>query len=216
MHWYLECMNHAKDCLREFTFDYLKNVNTEIIKVESDHTIKLPCDYVDWTKVGVRAGQYIKPLIQYDKFSRVENQSGGLGEAVGGWEIPWINVSQDGEHLGRLYGLGAGREKDVFMEIRERGVIQLSEKLEEDYVVLEYISDGQTSSAATQVHPYAQSAIEYYIDWKITNFSKGGEKQLRKFEYEQAVRKLVARLNPITVEDVKRIYRRSYRGSIKS
>ena len=214
MHWYLECMNHAKDCLRELTFDHLKNVNTELIQIKSN-TAELPCDYVDWIKIGIRSGQYIKPLLQYDKFSRVENATSGLGESLGGWEIPWTNVSQDGEHLGRLYGLGAGREKDVFKVIKERGIIQLSEKLEEDYIVLEYISDGQTSTAATQVDPYAQSTIETYIDWKITNFSKGGEKQIKKMEHEQALRKLVARMNPYTVEDIKRIFKRSYRSSIK-
>lgn len=223
MHWYLQCLNYAKDCLRELSFDVLKNVNTELLRVSDNGTVDLPCDYVDFTKVGVRYGQFVKPLLQYDKINRLPNYSNGeevpyAEEGVGLSGVSWVNVSGDGEHLGRMYGLGMGRETDVFKVIPERGIIQFSQELGYDHIVLEYISDGLSSNAATSIHPYAQKTIEAYIEWQLKlsgrHYDRYEKEKGEQLFYRER-RILVARMNPITIEDVKRVFKRSYRGSIK-
>ena len=64
LHWYMQFMVYAADCLREITFDDLRVINTKILPV--DQTINaadLPEDYQDYVTVGVMIGQRIRPLV---------------------------------------------------------------------------------------------------------------------------------------------------------
>ena len=71
---------------------------------------------------------------------------------------------------------------------------------------------------STQVDPYAQGVIEQYIIWQTKRFNRNsGAFEIREEErlFEKMLLDLSIRLSPITIEDVKRIYRRAFRGSMK-
>jgi hypothetical protein len=229
LHWYLQALKSASDCLRELTFDSLKNVNTVVIPVSSTGTIDLPCDFVDMIKVGVKTGQYIKPLVKKDSINRLQNKdSSGTPivypdpTSVDLTYVPFLLESDyyndNYEALGRFFGFRADWLTDGYKVLRERGQIQLEQGIADTEIYLEYISDGQCSDNATMIHPYAQKTIEAYIFWQFKEHSRAygaGERQLAQREFDAQRRILRARLNGLTKDDYIRIVRSGYSATIK-
>ncbi len=235
LHYYIQGLKSASDCLRELTFDYLRNVNTIQLPIDTTGVADLPCDYVDFVKIGVPVSQYIRPIVQKQSINRLQNLDNTGNPIVYGDAVlmdnsifspsiinslAWFNgtISDNGEPLGRMYGYNAGNIQDGFKIIRERGQIQLDQNIDANFVVLEYISDGQSSDNATQVHPYAQKTIEAYILWQFKEHNRSysmGERQAAQMEFNAQRRILRARLNDLTKDDYQRIVRKSLTGTIK-
>lgn len=247
IHWYMQFLVSAKDCLRQLTLDAVPIINTQLLDVVVDggyKVVNLPCDLIDYTKVGVRVGQFVKPLlprnsinrlhnyndagdiIPYDNITDVEerNNDGNI-DIVSGFNSPWYSwdtVTWDtyGEFTGRFYGFsGAGSESDTFKFLPERNQIQLDENLFVDKIVLEYISDGMCCDNASKINVYTVDTIEAYILWQMKeqnrNYSSQ-ERELAKQEYLRQYGILLARINPITIEVLRRIVNRQYKASIKT
>lgn len=237
LHWYIDFMVHAVNCLRELSMDDLKCVNTKLLTVDAYNAIDLPNDYLDYTRVGIKAGQNIKPLVETDKINSLVNRNPAdlspttYGNANAdnstaalyyGYSYPffWHTVTwnQYGESVGRMFGFGAGIQDDVFKVVKERNQIQLTENLSVSEIVLEYISDGTSADAATAVTPYAYATIAAYIDWQIKENSRSygmGDRQLAKSEYVSQRQILRARLSDLTPEVLERIIQKNSFGSAR-
>jgi hypothetical protein len=217
IHWYLQCLKFASDCLRELKFDVMGTVKSKILTVNDYGAVKLPCDYVDFIKVGIRNGQLVMPVVQRNGLTRLNNhdEHGNkiVHEELEGYSWLWYDdVNTNGENIGRLFGHNVANQTDTFKILKERNEIQFDERYQAESIVLEYISDGQEADSATKVEPYAQACIEAYIFWKLkeTNRSYGaGETQDMERKYQNALRILRARMNSITLEDIKRSCRKS-------
>lgn len=227
LHYYLQALVYAKDALRQLHLDDLKWINTELLDVVTPgNYVNLPCDYVDKTKVGIRVGQQVKPLVEQDSLNRLHayNDQGDISTYNNiNQDLPdntifytypyglyWgVTVINDyGEDLGRLYGWGAGAQWDTYKVLPERNQIQLNESINVDKIVLEYISDGMCADAASQVDVYAQDAIEAYVFWqfKLNNRTVNlGETQMAEMEYLKQRKILRARKNTLNISDLKRI-----------
>ena len=236
MHWYLQALKFGSDCLRELTFDTLKNVNTIKLAVDSTGAVDLPCDYVDWVKVGVPVGQYVQPLKQKGAINRLQNLD-STGQPINypddsvilsPFNYPYLNgvngywwgngFSSNGQYLGKWYGFNSGNIQDGFGVFRERAQIQLDQYSGATYIILEYISDGQSSDSGTQIHPYAQKTIEAYVLWQFKEHNRTvgeGEKQRAQDQFSTQRRILRARLNDLSAADIIKIVRKSYKASIK-
>lgn len=232
LHYYLQGLVYAKDALRQLYLDDLKWINTELCDVITPgNYVDLPCDYVDATKVGIRVGQMIKPLVQSDGINRLHayDSAGDISTYTDiNEDIPdntlfytypyglyWGTtvINDYGEDLGRLYGWGAGAEWDTYKILPERCQLQLNESINVDKIIIEYISDGMCGDAASQVNVYAQDAIEAYIFWqfRLNSGSSGiGECQMYEFEYLKQRKILRARMNNLTINDLRRIVQRNY------
>ena len=220
IHWYFQYLKLAADCLRELHFDTLKAVQAKKIPVNTeDNSVTLPCDYADHVRVGIINGQVTRGLVLNNRINRLNNfdDSGNVVRYdnettvdVNG-SIRYIDeyTNVHGENIGRAFGHRSNNMIDSYREIRERGVIQLSEQIAAEYVVLEYTSDGTgLPDAATKIHPYAQRAIETYIEWKSSpnrNNTFSPEAQ----QYFGQVRILRGRLNPLTIADIRSIINRA-------
>lgn len=225
LHYYIEALVYAKDCLRQLSMDDLHMVNTRLLPVNSYNAITLPEDYLDYTRVAIEAGQYMKPLVEdntinplykYNSDFEVETyQSAGQANdsenVYYGSLFPmfWRTVTwnQWGESIGRMFGW-RGNYTDTFKVVKTRGEIQLNESISADNILLEYISDGKSADAATRVDSYAYDTIDAYISWKFkeNNRTYGiGERQLAEQEYIGQRRILRARLSNLTIEKMKRI-----------
>lgn len=229
LHYYLECAKHALDCLRELTFDSLRIVNTVELTINEDgYYADLPCDYVDWTKVGLKIGQFVQPITQRDSINRLHNYDSqgaiiNYGDATDAitdypfWPGYWMyqNIDDLGENIGRLYGYNTAVANNSFKILRERGQIQFNESTQTNTIVLEYISDGQTSDNATQVDPYAESCIESYISWK-TSPSGDNDRSPEGRSYANARRIFRARKNELTLVQIRQILYANYRMSQKN
>lgn len=234
MHYYMQCLVYARDCYRELTFDVLRSVNSVLLNTNDSAYATLPTDYVDWTKVGVRVGQLIKPLVYSESINRLPNydDSGSIvpyngltdnnktyyGYLDGLYWGVTSHFNSNGEFTGRFYGMGAGVQTDVFKIIPERCVIQLHETMANTTIVLEYISDGSCCSSATGVDPYAQACIDAYIKWQLKENRRDyseGEKARAQNEYTRQRKILRARKNNMGVEEVKRLMQQAYHGGHK-
>lgn len=229
LHFYLEAAKGALDCIRELTFDSLKIINTILLTLDEDcWCADLPCDYVDWTKVGLKQGQLVMPITQRQGVNRLHNyDTSGAIIPYGSdnpanldfpfWPGYWMfqNIDDLGENIGRLYGYDTGINSQGFKILRERGQIQMTENISTDTIVLEYISDGQTSDNASQVDPYAQACIEAFINWRMSRNS-GVERSPEGAAYFNQRRLFRARRNELTLSDLKQILYRNYKMSIKN
>lgn len=228
LHFYVEFMVHAASCLRELTFDSLRIVNTVELEINDYYAVDLPCDYVDWTKVGLKVGQFVQPITQRDTINRLHHYDSegqitpyGYRDQVNlefpFWPGYWMfnNIDDLGENTGRLYGFDTTLGNFGFKILKERNQIQFTENLNSCKVVLEYISDGQTSDNASQVDEYAWSTIEAYINWKRSkNADMDRSPEARTFGNQRRV--LRARMNELTLWDIRQILYKNYRASIKN
>lgn len=227
LHYYIEYLVHASTCLRELTFDSLKIINTVELELNDYFAADLPCDYLDWTKVGIKMGQFVQPITQRDSINRLRAQN-SQGQYVTYqdpdtydlifpfWPGYWMfqNIDDLGENLGRLYGFNPGIVPDGFKVLKERNQIQFTESMRTCTVVLEYISDGQTSDNATQIDQYAWSTIEAYINWKRSvNADSDVSQEARNYLNQR--RLLRARMSELTLYDLRQILYRNYTGAIK-
>jgi len=229
IHYYPEALFHSSSCLRELTFDTLKIVNTRDLPVDNTGAIDLPDDFADDVMLAFNTGATLQPIPHRDTINplRVHNattgefekQSTNIGLHPDGLFFPFVgwtwywNMSDYGEPTGRLFGANGGNPRG-YKVIRERRQIQVYGG-NETHMVLQYISDGQSVDAATMVDVQAFATIQAYIVWKRSpnpdnEFSPEGRLYLNQ------KRKLRARLNGLTTEDVKNIIRGGYTAAIKN
>lgn len=233
MHWYIQFLQYGIDGLRSLNFDVLQNVKSVRLPVNSYKAVTLPCDFVDYVRVGNELGEYVNQFGEKkDTFNRL-NKFDSLGnkisygdiEASNGvlpnnWEGFWYTnyINDKGEHQGRIFNNQSGF-RDSFVVLRERGEIQLDISYSGDEIVLDYISDGLTTTASNAIHPYAIETIKGYIFWKLKEHSRQynlSERQLAREEYYNQLRILKARLNSLDAIDIRRSLARGYTATIKN
>ena len=230
--YYMEALFHASTALRELSFDTLKIVNVANLPVNSYAAIDLPSDYKDDIAVCINYGgalselpkqSWINPLRIHDtttggfELSSTNigsNLQGSLyGQSNSSWSWFW-NINDYGESTGRFFGAKGGTSQG-YKVVLERRQIQLTENFAGSNVVLLYISDGQSADNATQIDSYAISCIQSYIDWKRSpsaSIKDSGE--ARTFYNEKRI--LRARLNDMTLVDIKNVLHNSYKSTIKN
>lgn len=229
MHYYIEYLVSAKDCLRELSFDLPINpVQYKVLELNNNHSIILPDDYVDYVGVYARRGQFLVPLVPDDSLNLVPNfdsdfniqpYSAGVATATalenqanaftGVLSAYWWMVNWDsfGENLGRQFG-GVGNYTDTFRENKRRNEIKINEDLSITHCILEYIGNGLDVDSASKINAYCQASIEAYCMWQFKENNRTyseGEAQVAKRDYEQQVLILRGRLSDLTIDKFKRI-----------
>ena len=233
MHWYIQFLHYGVQALRELNFDVLKNVKSVRLPVNSYKAATLPCDFVEYVRVGSEAGQFIAPFGEkrqsFNRLNKFDSNGNKISysdiEAANGilpnnWEGFWYTnyINDKGEHLGRIFNNVNGF-RDSFVILRERSEIQLDVDFVGTEIVLDYISDGLTTTASNAIHPYAAATIEAYIFWKLREHSRAynlGERQMAKDEYYNQLRILRARMANIDVVDIQRSLVKGYGPTIKN
>ncbi len=229
-HFYLEFLLHSATCVRELSIEVLKVINTVELPVNSYKAIDLPGDFMDDLAVTIPVGQLLHPIPKNDSISPLRakddngnfipysdtdnpNQSTFFGFPQGGFW--WWNISDWGEPTGRWFGSNGGGKLNSYTVVKERRQIQLTETFTSDTAVLMYISDGQRADNATQIDTMAWQTISSYIDWKISPNHANENSPEGKTFYNQR-RHLVARLDPLTVVDVKQTLFKAYTATMKA
>lgn len=227
IHYYAEFLYHGTAAVRELSFDTLQIINTESLPVNSYGAIDLPDDFVDDLGLCLAIGNQlqqipkdfnINPLrninssgafIPYSNVSDPSTVYGINQQALWFW-----NVNDWGEPTGRFFGAPGGVWQG-YQIIRERRQIQLTNCLNAQGVILQYISDGQRADNATQIDPQATRCIQTFIDWQRgPSATIKDSAEARTFYNEK--RTLRARLNPLTKADILNIIRNSFVSSPKS
>lgn len=235
IHWYLEVLKYVSDCLRELSADDLKIVNSVWLTLTSYKAAPIPPDFMDYIRIGVPNGEYVKPMTQNEGYNRTYNYdpngnpqlwpqvpNGGQDLTVFG--IPFLTYyvnmyNSRGENVGGLYGYRTDGSPFTFDIIAERNEIQFDSALECDRIVMDYLSDGRSASAATKIITYAEKTIEDYCDWQLDENSRSvpettKERKFNKYVGSRTV--LRGRLNDLTTNDYISIYRNTYSAAPKT
>lgn len=232
MHWYLQFLKYGIDAVRMLNFDVIQNVKSVRLTVNSYGACTLPCDFVDYIRVGVENGEYITPFGEKDSFNRLNKYDSngnkvkyGDIEASSGilpadWEGFWYtNYTNDkGEHLGRIFN-NFSTFRDSFQVVRERNEIQLDVSYTGSTITMDYITDGLTSDSTTAIHPYAHDCIVAYIFWKMKEHGRQynmSERELAKGEFYNQLRLLKGRMNNIDINMIRRSLAKGYGPVIKN
>lgn len=231
LHYYVQFLNYAVSALRELNFDTLQNVKSVRLPVNSYKAVTLPCDFVDYVRIGTELGQYIDTFGEKQSFNRLNKFDGNgnkvpYGDLEGdNYYLPanydglwYTNYANDkGELTGRIFN-GQPAFRNSFLIVRERGEMQLDVSYAGTEIVLDYITDGTSVDASNAVHPYAIETIKAYIIWKMKEHGRHyniNERELAKQEYYNQLRILRARMNNMDVNDVRRSLAIGYGPTIK-
>lgn len=222
IHFYIEYLTYCASGLRELHFDSMQEVRTKLLTINSYGAITCPCDMMDWIKIGVPNGQYVRPLATRPGMNRLNNfdTTGAIipyddTDFFTGY-VPFGSIYSPND-LGRYYG-SRGNGDNSFILVKERNEIQINVSIDATSVILEYLSDGTDADNATKVNPYAISALEAYADWQEEENKRGASDYSKrmaqnKFDYQHS--KLRGRINGLTAADVKYIWNRNTHGSLK-
>ena len=222
IHFYVDFLIYAQRGFEELNYDTLGNVRTVKLEINDYDAVTLPEDFLDLCKIGVVNGQFVKPLVSRNGINRLNNF-----DTDGTTKIPYpetslfnsfytdVNFNDNGEFTGRLYGLKADRS-DSYKILKERNEIQLHQSINATHVILEYISDGSEVDNATQINPYAKATIEAFINWKWKENNRSYSeyeraRAQRQFDHQHKI--LRARLNTLTLSDIKNIIYQNTSGA---
>ena len=232
IHYYMQFLYLSSRAYEELHFDSLGNVKTISIPINSYKAVPIPCDFMDWVKVGIPNGQFVRPLSSREGLTSLNNfDSSGNKVSYSSKTVvdslffdnrifagAQTFYNENGEFTGRLFGIGAGDNVNTFKYIPERNEFQLHEGIVADNIILQYISDGSSIDNATMITPYAKAGIEAYIVWKMKAASRAygeGERAEAKRQFDLQHRLLRARKNELTKDKIFSIVRKHTHGSIK-
>ncbi len=233
MHYYVESLHYALNCLHELNLDVLQATKKERIEVNAFSEIELPADFENIVGVYAEYGQYRIPYLINHILTELPNLDGST-------QIPFVAPSNTeicetswgyfyyyfndyGEYLGKNWG-GYGNRTGGFAVIPERNVIFLGNLTPEGTIIqLEYISKYSPTTAGSPtitsyeyyVDQYAVDTITNYVLWKMSRNDSRLLQQNLERQYYNSLRILRARMNTLTAAEVKDIANLSRRMSIK-
>lgn len=230
--------NYALRGIREMGFDVSKVVKSLLLPVESNGTVVLPDDFVDFVKIGKVGADglvYVfgqnKNLNQPMKYKKDSNGNvvapgnDGMHEREDAkvtvninsdyTEFTFRNFMEQG--AGRpLYGIGGGKYSAEFRINLEQNRIELASS-GIDEVVVEYIAD-EARAENPSIHVYIESAIRSYIYYRLIERKSNvpaGEKARARREYFNERRLAKARMNSVTKSEILKTVRSNFKQSPK-
>jgi len=208
----------------ELNLWHTNNIEVVYLRMSEAKTVDLPCDYVDFCKIGIPINGQIrvitrnKDILLPRKFQDGQDvgNTDGVPSITGA--VFFADHFRNGQFVGGLYGLTGGLD-EVFFDIdRERRQIIFYGELPRAEVVLEYISSGVNLTGTTIIPREAVPALRQYALWQlIENDPKvpSSEKDRKKMQYEEQVEALRSFQNTFTIDEYKRRIWRSTHQSLK-
>ena len=215
-HDYIILLSHGLSCLKELELDSIGKVKTVILKPDEFSQAPLPCDYVDWVRVGQPSGEYFIQFGPSNKLMRNKQMTDGQytpRESITmGWESSYVYDWFD-HNCYRPNLTQNPPRNDEFMILEEQGLVQFKVGYKTgDEITMDYIYFDKTS-ASSNVHKYAEETIKSYMEWKhMLKFPKvqAYDKAEAKRNYQEQRTILDRRLNDLTPEVVKRLFARRF------
>lgn len=155
-HKYFKLFHLAFRCFEQLGLDFFYRIKSVKLPVNSNFTVTLPPDYLNWTKVGVLSdGGEIIPLYYNDKLTTFADLASNRLEQTQDPQSTWVEWNSNtwcnwwnGWGYANIYGVPSGEPfMGSFKIDTENGVLLLNERFNRDYVMLEYVSsprEGQT------------------------------------------------------------------------
>jgi hypothetical protein len=167
---YFKLFHLAFRGMDELGIDFFYQVRTSKIPVESNKTVKIPSDFINYTKIGIlTADGQIAPLSYNEKFTNYASLDPNRVSKVGGEGYSaqsnvWYNYN-DGQGFSNLYGLPGGTTIGSFKMDAAAGVIILDLDFPYDYVMMEYVAAPKDDQEYFIPRVFREAMIAW-LDWK--------------------------------------------------
>lgn len=176
--WHAKMLSRCLKALRRISIDRWQEPKSILLTVDSKHTATIPVDYVNWSKVGIKIGQYLKTLAVNPEMHQLLRQEGDdviaglpLYQMPNGIETSNYNGYQFFNYNGEsLFGFGVGTlpSKGHFQIVKRD---DSTREITFDYdvnvgtkIVLEYLSDGLCADGESVVDPMLVDFLEADMD----------------------------------------------------
>ena len=237
LHWYMQSLLHATDCLSDLYMDDLHVVHTRILPVSETGAVDLPEGYTDAVGVFIKVGDKLQPLTEdntinplqnfdsdfnverYDSATTNDPTDQSVVQISGLLNTYWFGFAPYdslGEPTGRFYGIGNPTNK-TYRIVKERNEIQLNENLSSvTNIVLQWIGDGRTADALSSIESYALPVIRQYIRYGLKDCNRTYSRNEVEYEYQkylQQRRTLRSRKSNLTMTALRKIVYKNYRLS---
>ena len=214
--------------LTDIGLDVTWQPKTDLIQVNSNLTVTLPADYLDWVRVGVfnSSGEIAtlkvnEQLTTYKDTSpnRIDaiNSEGNISPVFAQYPYGYLNDG-DYEHY---FGTGSGLIQSGECKVdSQNGVIILDTNFSHSQVVLEYMSSPIMDDDYV-VDFKAQEALIAWLRWKdiqslpSTRLVNISEKTLRQKEYSAQKNLARKRVKPFRLQTAEQYFREGQRMAIK-
>jgi hypothetical protein len=228
LHYYLRILNVIISELRELNFDFPLNIKEVELPVTSYNAIVVPSDYVDLCKVGIAYADKVKFFTKDNSLNGIYDYDDGGDKVKRLGEPETVNVeiflnssdvnsSLSGGFRGGYPGY-VGRSDLRYKYIPERSEIQLGGNVGASKIVLWYITDGISITAANVIHPYAIECLKAGAEWRYKRnspriFNLGIVDRAKQHYYNQRII-LRERLQGISIEDIIEAETRAFHSAI--
>jgi hypothetical protein len=229
-HKYFKLFHLAFRGFEQLGLDFFYQVKSVKLPINSNLTVELPNDYLNWSKVGVLNDRgeiipiyYNDKLTTYadlspDRISKTEdNTLGSFDWGSGAWCNYWNGYSYT-----NIYGVPSGAPfVGSFKVDTSNGVILLNEHFQYDYLMLEYVSS-PTEGVDYYLPMQFREALIAWLAWKDSNAKTVrshmtlGDKRDKKSDFYNERRNAIARWKPIRKSEMYQASQEMTRLAIKS
>lgn len=183
-HWYQKMLSYAMKGLRKVALHSWQEPYSVLLVVDDKYTCTLPENYVKWTKIGLKLGQYIKVLALNGELNKLQRSAEDIAvDSLPLYQMPngidfgnysgynFVNINGTGESQA---GFGSG-----FSQMPSKGhfnIVKRDDTTNEitfDYdvrigseIIVEYISDGFNPNGETVVNQMLADYVHAYLDFK--------------------------------------------------
>ena len=232
-HRFAQALQFGISCLRELHYDVTGVPVIKILDVNSNDTVDLPDDYLNYIRIGfVDSIGILRELGRNPKIAlnRTLDACGGRGERTTNEDssagVPFYSGSEytathirNSEEIGRFYGLGGGNNSyGTFRIDKDYGQIQLDCYIGGDTITIEYLADLNKTNGEFEVHPFSIETVKAWIDWKFNetnpNVSSGVAERKRQL-YGTNKKLLRSRMASMSVQDLLQAFRKGNKASPK-
>lgn len=227
---YFKCFHLAFRGFENLGLDFFYKVQSVKLPVNSNLTVSLPSDFLNWTKVGVLNDRgeiiplyYNSRLTTYadlnpDRLTKtqddtlVDSQNWGLNT----WANYWTGASYT-----NIYGVPSGAPFVGNFKIdSDNGVLVLDENFAYDYIILEYVSS-PTETQEYYLPVQFRDALIAWLWWKdkkaisINRGQVGISRDLKNDFYNER-KNAIARYKPVRQQEIYEASQQQTRLAVKS
>lgn len=222
---YYQC---AVKAFKELSYDVSGTLKVHICEILPNQTIKVPCDYVAYNRIGRVNGKHISWLglnadLAIDRCGKVLNGGEG-GRGFGDFfndDNFFLERGYSGCDYSGFYPYGIGGGNNVhgyYKEDRDKGLILFND-IRSGEIILEYISNGKSEDGEFFAHAFMEDAITNFIRWKSIVFIDTipmNEKQQAEANFMKSQKTLNSRNKAFTVEEYLQARRKNMMASPKT
>lgn len=191
------------------------NINTskiEKLEVNSNDTVDLPNDYIDYIRISICFGGQMLALGSNPNVCPNDfDECGNISErtlTLTGCSSGIYSIGKDGENIGKNYGGGGGNGVGYFKVYEADGYISLqsfTNGFQYDEIILEYLADPSFSGGEHLVHTYDIETLKAWMWWKYIEANRTyglTDKELAKKEYNRMKKHSRIMKNAFTIPDL--------------